>query len=129
VLKGHEVKSIKMTHVNITDAAVILDKKELWIVGMDVPLYERTSPLLAPGYQPKGRRKLLLTKQELTKIAAALDKPGHVLIPLEVFLSKRGLIKLKIGLGKLMKKIEKKQILKERDIKRQMDKEIKGMKM
>jgi SsrA-binding protein len=50
-----------------------------------------------------------------------------VIIPLEIFINKRGLIKLKIWIGKTLKKIEKKQILKEKDIKKQMDREIKHL--
>jgi hypothetical protein len=42
---------------------------------MDIPLYEKTSPVLAPNYQSKGRRKLLLNAREISKIAASLDKP------------------------------------------------------
>ncbi len=129
VLKWHEVKSIKLGHVNIKDSIVVLENRELWIVGMDVPLYERTSPVLVPGYQPKGRRKILITKKELTKVAAMLDKSGYVVIPLEVYINKRWLIKLKIWVAKLMRKVEKKQILKEKDQKRQMDREIRSMKI
>lgn len=129
VLKWHEVKSIKLGHVNIKDSIVKLDQRELWIVGMDVPLYTFTSSALVPGYQPKGRRKILITKKELTKVAAMLDKSWYVLIPLEVFLNKRGLIKLKIWIAKLMRKVEKKQILKEKDVKRQMDREIRSLKI
>jgi SsrA-binding protein len=57
-----------------------------------------------------------------------LDKSGNILIPLEVYIDKHGRIKLTIGLAKLMRKVEKKQILKEKDIKRQMDREIKTLK-
>ena len=63
---------------------------------MDVPLYEKTSYALVAGYEPKDKRKLLVTKKELAKIASALDKSGTVIIPLEIFINKRGLIKLKI---------------------------------
>lgn len=128
VLKWHEVKSIKLWHVNIKDAIVKLDNKELRIIGMDVPLYSKTSVNLVPWYQAKGRRKLLVNKKELTKIAVALDKSGTILVPLELYLNIRSIIKIKVGLGKLMKKVEKKQILKEKDVKRQMDREIKSMK-
>lgn len=127
ILKWHEVKSIKTSHVNIKDSIVRLEHKELWINNMDIPLYKKTSPLLVPGYQAKGKRKLLITKKELGKISPALDKSGTVIVPLEIFINKRGLIKLKIGIGRFMKKIEKKQILKERDIKKQMDREIKHL--
>jgi len=92
---------------------------------MDIPLYEKTSHVLVPGYQAKGKRKLLVTKAELGKISAALDKSGNVLIPLKIFINKRGLIKLTIGIAKLMRKVEKKQILKEKDIKKIMDREMK----
>jgi len=127
ILKWHEVKSIKASHVNIKDSIVRLDNKELWIMNMDVPLYEKTSYALVPGYQPKGKRKLLVTKKELAKISSALDKSGTTIIPLEIFINKRGLIKIKIWVAKLMRKIEKKQVLKERDIKNQMDREIKTL--
>ena len=65
-------------------------------MNMDVPLYEKTSHLLVPGYEPKGKRKILITKKELAKISSALDKSGTVIIPLEIYINKRGLIKLKI---------------------------------
>ena len=127
ILKWYEVKSIKTSHVNIKDAFVRLEDKELWILNMDVPLYEKTSHALVPGYQSKGKRKLLITKKELAKVASALDKSGTTIIPLEIFINKKGLIKLKIGIAKLMRKIEKKQILKEKDMKKQMDREMKHL--
>lgn len=94
---------------------------------MDIPLYEKTSHALVPGYEAKGKRKLLITKKELAKISPALDKSGTVIIPLEIYINKRGLIKLKVGIGRMMRQIEKKQILKERDIKKQMEREIKHL--
>lgn len=125
VLAWHEVKSIKQGHVNIKDSFVRIEDKELRLLNMDVPLYEKTAHVLVPGYQPKGKRKLLINKKELTKISALMDKPGMTTVPLEVFVSKNQRIKIKIGIGKLMRKIEKKQVLKEKDIKKQMDREIK----
>jgi len=127
ILKWHEVKSIKASHVNIKDSIVRLDNKELWINNMDVPLYEKTSYALVPGYQAKSKRKLLITTKELAKVSSAIDKSGTVIIPLEIYINKRGLIKLKVWIGRAMKKIEKKQVLKERDIKKQMDREIKHL--
>jgi SsrA-binding protein len=91
---------------------------------MDIPLYTKTSPLLVPHYQPKRKRKLLVNKRELSKIASALDKAGIVALALEVFTTKSGFIKVKVGLGKLRKKIEKKQILKERSIEKEMRREM-----
>ena len=127
ILKWHEVKSIKTSHVNIQDAAIVMENRELWIYNMDIPLYEKTSPVLVPHYRPKGKRKLLLNKNEISKIAASLDKPWMVALALEIFVTKWGFIKLKIWIWKLHRKVEKKQILKERDIKRQMDRDIRSI--
>ena len=113
--------------MNIKDAFVRIEDKELYILNMDVPLYEKTAHVLVPGYQPKGKRKLLITKKELTKISALTDKPGNVVIPLEIYIDKNNRIKLKIGVATLMRKVEKKQVLKEKDIKRDMDREIKHL--
>ena len=126
VLKGYEVKSVKTSHVNIQDAVVIIERGECWLYNMDIPLYEKTAPILAPGYRPKAKRKLLLNRREIAKIAAALDKPWMVLLALEVGIAKWGFIKVKLWLGKLYRKVEKKQILKEKDIKKQMEREVKN---
>lgn len=125
VLLWHEVKSVKMWQVNIRDAIVRIQNKELWIKNMDIPLYKKTSPILAPGYQAKRDRKLLINKRELAKISALTDQAWNVIIPLKIYINDKWLIKLEIGIGKLMRKIEKKQILKEKDIKRDMDREMK----
>lgn len=124
VLVWHEVKSIKMWQVNLRDSIVRIQNRELWIKNMDVPIYCKTNPKLIPDYKAKWDRKLLINKRELAKISALLDKPGNVLVPLEIYLNKRWLIKLKISIWKLMRKVEKKQVLKEKDIKRQMDREL-----
>ena len=126
VLAWHEVKSTKTGHINITDTIISIQNGELRLLGMDIPLYAKTSPTLVSGYQPKKKRKLLVTKRELSKIAATLDKPWIVALALEVYVARGGFIKVKIGLGKLRKKIEKKQILKERSIEKEMRKEVRN---
>ncbi len=127
VLKWHEVKSIKSSQVNIKESIIRIENNELRIINMDIPLYEKTSHIMAAGYQSKGKRKLLVTKKELAKIAAALDNTGKTALPLEIYITSRGLIKLKIGIAKRIRKVEKKQILKEKDVKRQMDREMKHL--
>lgn len=123
------MKSVKTNNINITDAIVKLDyvTKELYITNMDIPLYAKTNPDSVPGYEAKGRRKLLVNQKELAKIAAATTKTGLTIIPLQVWENKFRIIKVKIGIGKLRKKVEKKQLLKDRDTARLADKEIKAM--
>jgi SsrA-binding protein len=63
---------------------------------MDVQLYKKTSPVIAGDYDPKRKRKLLVNQKELSRISAATDRKGMVLIPLELFLTHKGLIKIKL---------------------------------
>jgi SsrA-binding protein len=128
VLQWHEVKSIKWWYVNIKDAFVTVSERDLVIINMDIPLYKHaTLKQIWGNYQAKGKRVLLATAIERTKIVAKTTKSWLAIIPLEVYLTATWRIKLKIGIGKLLKKIEKKQILKERDLKRETDREIKNM--
>ena len=62
ILRWHEVKSIKWSHVNIKDSIIRMDNKELWIVNMDVPLYDKTSLTNRWWYVATEKRKLLITK-------------------------------------------------------------------
>lgn len=88
---------------------------------MDIPLYSKTTPIVASGYQAKHPRQVLLNQREITRIVSSMKQgSGMVLIPLELFEANNRRIKIKIGLAKRRKKIEKKQILKERDIAQSM---------
>lgn len=126
VLVWHEVKAIKTSNINLTDAFARIDNKEVWLLNMDISLYKKTSHHLVPWYEPKWKRKLLLHWKEIWKIAWELDKPGNILIPLVIYINKKWRIKLKIWIGKLKRKVEKKQILKENDQKKQMQRDIKN---
>lgn len=125
VLVGHEVKSIKTWQVNIKDAVVRIDHFAINIHNMDIPLYDRTSPVIAPRYDPRTPRALLLNKKELHKIILKTQKGWLQIMPLELRLNPRGRIKLKIGLAQRLKKVDKKHILKEKMIDRDMAKEAK----
>ena len=127
ILQWHEVKACKLDHCTITEAIIKLDEKNkiLTLINMDIPLYTKTQHNLAPGYLPKRPRWLLLNRQELTRIYATLKQWWwYTLIPLELFEAKNRRIKMKIGLGKLRRKVEKKQILKEKDTDRMMRREM-----
>lgn len=128
VLKWYEVKSVKLSKVNIKDAIIKIYWTEIFITNMDIPLYERTSVNIAKNYDQKWNRKLLLTKREITKIAERTTKTGLTIVPLEVYENKYWFVKIKFWLWKLLKKVEKKQIIKERDVAREMQREIKMIK-
>lgn len=94
---------------------------------MDVPLYKKTPLKQIGSYEPKASRQLLLHKKEIAKLTSKTTKTGLTIKVLDIYISNRGYIKLTIGLAKLMKKADKKQILKEKDVARQTDKELKSM--
>lgn len=126
VLKWYEVKSIKWSKVNIKDSIVKIIKNEIFITNIDIPLYEKTSIVIAPWYEQKWTRKLLLNKKEIARLREKTQKTWLTIKPLEIFLTKRWFIKVKIWLGKLRKKIEKKQILKEKEVAREASKELRN---
>ncbi len=128
VLKWFEVKWIKTWNVNIKDAIARFYWDEIFLTNMDIPLYKKVNPKIIWNYNVKWKRKLLLKKDEIKKIYFLIEnKSWNTIVPLEVFISKRWRIKIKLWIWKLKRKIEKKQILKERDIKRQMQKDIKNI--
>lgn len=128
VLHWHEVKSIRTQWAYLQDAIVTISDRGAWIVNMDIPLYKKTSPVTMTSYEPKWRRKLLLTKQQLTKLRSKTQKTWLVLIPTQLRESQKHIFKITIALAKRRKKVEKKQAIKERETKRMMDKEARDYK-
>ncbi|UFX82967.1 SsrA-binding protein SmpB [Candidatus Absconditicoccus praedator] len=129
VLKGFETKAVKLGKVNIKDSFIQVRGGEIFILNMDIPLYNKTSFNIVPWYDSKRNRKLLMKKPQIARLYERTKKTGLVLIPLKVYENKRKLVKIEIGLAKLRKKVEKKQIIKERDIQRQASKDIKRLKI
>ena len=128
VLNWFEVKAIKTWNINIKESFVkIYSDWKIYITNMNVPLYKKTSYKIVPWYDSKRKRQLLLHKKQIQKLAERTNKTWLVLIPLKIYENRKSLIKIEIWLWKLRKKVEKKQILKERDIKRQAERDIKKL--
>ncbi len=127
VLAWHEVKSIKASQCNIREAIVKASDKELFLIGMDVPLYKHSSLAQIGNYQSKHRRKLLLKKREIAKIIIKAQQDKLHIIPLQIYIAKYGKIKIQIWLAQRLRKVMKKQQLKEKDQARNMDKNIRNL--
>ena len=127
VLQWHEVKAIKMDHSSIKEAIIKFKWTELYILNMRIPLYSKTHPDSVPWYKETAERKLLLNKLELNRIYSKVNKTWMTIVPLILFEAKNRRIKLTIGVGKLRRKVEKKQVIKDRDTGRQMDRQIKNL--
>ncbi|MBQ1176000.1 MAG: SsrA-binding protein SmpB [Paludibacteraceae bacterium] len=118
VLTGTEIKSIRAGKAGLTDSFCLFENGELWVKGMNINEYFYGS---YNNHLPNRDRKLLLTKKELRKLARGLNDPGTTIVPTSLFINERGLAKVTIALAKGKKEYDKRQSLKEKDDKRQMD--------
>jgi SsrA-binding protein len=116
-LTGTEIKSVRAGRVNIADAYCAFVKNELFIRNMHIDEYEQGNIY---NHEPKRERKLLLQKVELNKLKTKLKDRGLTIIPLQMFLSESGFAKLDIALAKGKKLFDKRESMKEKDVKRDM---------
>ncbi len=122
VLKGSEVKSIREGAVNLRDSFIRIDDGEAFIYNMYIAPYKPASKL---QHDPYRKRKLLLHKREILKLMGKVQEKGLTIIPLKLYF-KDGKAKLEIALAKGKAKYEKREAIKERDIKRELSKKYKG---
>jgi SsrA-binding protein len=117
VLLGSEIKSVRLGKVNLQDSYCTFYKNELFVKEMHIAPYE-----LARNYnhEAKRDRKLLLNKRELKKLQSKHKEKGLTIIPVRIFLNEKGLAKLEIALAKGKKIYDKREDIKERDLKRDM---------
>jgi len=118
VLTGSEIKSIRQGKASLQEAYCVLHGSELFIRSMNVSRYKEAG---ANNHDPLRERKLLLNKQELKKIRKKLDEKGLTVVPLKLFINDRGLAKLEVSLAKGKKVFDKRNSIKERDQKRELD--------
>jgi SsrA-binding protein len=121
-LTGDEVKSIKNGQANLKGAYLEISNSEAYIRDMDISKYKQSSN---QKYESKRKRKILLHKKEIEKLELNLQKSGLTAIPLELY-AKKGKIKIKIGVMKGKKFYDKREDLKKKDQKREIEKMIKN---
>lgn len=119
VLTGTEIKSIRSGKASIAESFCEFNAKgELFVINMTVEEYAFGNYY---NHKPKAERKLLLNKRELKKLKKEMDIKGNAIIPLRLFINERGLAKLVIALGKGKKLYDKRETIKDRDNKRNLD--------
>jgi len=117
-LAGTEIKSIRQGKASLVDSYCYFVKGELWIKGMHIAEYFYGT---YNNHKPERERKLLLKKKELQKIERKTKESGLTIIPLRMFLTDRGWAKVEIALAKGKKRHDKRETLKLKDAKREMD--------
>jgi len=120
VLKGSEVKSIKGGHVSLRESFIRVEQNEVWLINAYVSEWKYAQLEM---YEPQARRKLMLTRREIRKLEILQDAKKMSIVPLEIFLQKK-YIKVKIGVGKGRKKYDKRERIKQREMKRELHEDL-----
>lgn len=119
-LLGTEIKSIRLNQVSISDSFCKIQNNELYVINMYISKYESSTTF--DNYLPRRERKLLLKSSEIKKIECKIKKYSYTLIPKKLFLNKKGIAKLQIALAKGRKFLNKRNIIKNKDIEREIQK-------
>lgn len=124
VLTGGEVKSLRAGHVSLIGAFATFHRGELFLINCRISPYEKA--YVKDESLATRRRKLLLHKRQLDRLIGDVSRKGITIVPLRIYFNKRSKAKVELGIGKHKKAPSKKKELKERDIKRQTRRELKG---
>ena len=119
VLVGCEIKSIRNREVNMSDTYCTFINGELFVKNLHISPY-KNSGFAYQNYDPKRDRKLLLTKKELRKLNQGVKTKGYTIVPVNLFVNEKGLVKMTIALAKGKHTYDKSQAIKERDLDREM---------
>jgi SsrA-binding protein len=122
VLRGTEVKSLRQGKASLSEAFAYMKDGEVWLRDMYIKPYEHAS---YSNHDDRRERKLLLNKREIREIDKAITQKGYTLIPLKLYF-KKGYAKVLIGIAKGKKKYDKREDIKERDVKRELERKVKG---
>ncbi|MCC9166571.1 SsrA-binding protein SmpB [Pontibacter harenae] len=118
MLKGTEIKSIREGKVNMQDGYCVFMNGELWLHNVHIATYTEGTHY---NHEPMRARKLLLNKKELSRLEDKAQEQGVTIIPTRVFISDRGFAKVDIALARGKKLYDKRQDIKEKDVKRELD--------
>jgi SsrA-binding protein len=123
VLTGTEIKSIRMGKASLVDSYCYLVGGELWVKQMSISPYFYGS---YNNHEQKRERKLLLTRRELNRLASATKQTGYTIVPLLIFIDENGRAKMDIALCKGKKSYDKRETLKEKEDRRDIDRAMKN---
>ncbi|MFY0651817.1 MAG: SsrA-binding protein SmpB [Cyclobacteriaceae bacterium] len=118
VLQGTEIKSIKEGKASLQEAYCHLHNEEVYIKGMHIAVFSEGT---YNNHEPLRERKLLLSKKEIKKIHSKYKEKGLAIVPTRLFVNNRGYAKLEIALAKGKKIYDKRDSIKDKDIKRELD--------
>ena len=119
MLTGTEVKALRLGKIQLTGGFARIDKDELWLENVHISAYEQSS---TSNHETRRRRKLLVHEKEIKKLKVKTQSKGITLIPIRAYF-KGNKVKIAVGLAKGKKAYDKRETIKERDVKREMSRE------
>ena len=122
VLTGTEVKSLREGHANIQESYASVEGGEVWLINSYLTEYLQGNRF---NHEPRRRRKLLLNKREMARLAQAVERQGMTLVPLKIYFNERGRAKLLLALARGKNLADKRQTSKERDWNREKSRLLK----
>ncbi|MDO4671180.1 MAG: SsrA-binding protein SmpB [Aerococcus sp.] len=122
VLSGTEIKSVRQGRVNLKDAFARVEKGEVWVYGLHISPFKEGNRF---NLDSMRQRKLLLKRKEITRLEKKAQETGYTLVPLKMYI-KRGYAKVLLGVGHGKKQFDKRRSIKERDMKRSIDRAMKN---
>lgn len=123
VLTGTEIKSIRKGSTNLKDCYAKIKNNELFLLNMFIAPYEEGNRF---NHEERRTRKLLMHKKEIMKLEQKVEKEGYTLIPVKLYF-KNNKVKILLGVGKGKKTFNKKQVIKERELNREAEKELSNL--
>ena len=122
VLTGTEIKSIRNNNVNIQDSYILIKNNELFILNMHIAEYKFGNIF---NHDPFRTRKLLMHKKQILKLQQKLKQDGYTLVPTRLYFNDNNILKVEIALAKGKKNYDKRESIKQKDIKREIQKKYK----
>ena len=124
VLQGTEIKSVRKGSANLKDSFIRIKNDEAFLENMHIAPYEQGNIF---NHEPLRTRKLLLHKKEIFKLAKEVKEGGYTIVPTKLYFDKGSKVKVEIALAKGKKLFDKRQSLKEKDAKREVEKALKNI--
>jgi len=121
VLTGQEVKSAKLGHMNLKGSHIIYQENEIYLIGAHISPYQFQNN---PDYDPQRTRKLLLKRKEINQLIGKSKEKGLTFVPLKVY-TRKGIIKIELGIARGKKKVDKRETIKKREIDRELKRSLK----
>jgi SsrA-binding protein len=112
VLKGSEIKAIRLGKINFKDSFARVENEEVWLYNLHIGAFEKANIF---DHEPERKRKLLLNKREIRKLKIKVEEKGFTLIPKNLYINAKGIVKVTLAVARGKKQFDKRETLQKKD--------------